>query len=217
MTGMSDALRLAELVCARLCHDLSSPLGALVGVLEAARDDQPDSEAVALAEEAAIDLAERLKLLRAAWGPNVDEVDVVRLRTFAACLSTSRRVRLDLTGLDADAVFQPAVARLTLNLVLLAAESLPGGGIISLAGSPAHRVVVTISGPRAAWPAGLASWLNDDAAAWEALLASPRGLQAPLTALLARGLGLRLSILMPAGVMTEQDPAPPLLLSLERE
>jgi histidine phosphotransferase ChpT len=217
MTGMSEALRLAELLCARLCHDLSGPLGALVGVLETARDDQPDSEALAVAEEAAIDLAERLKLLRAAWGQNIDALDLARLGGFAACLSASRRVRLDLAGLEPDAVFPPPVARLVLNLVLLAAESLPGGGTIGLAGSPAQRVVVTITGPRAAWPVGLANWLNDEAAAWEALLASPRGLQAPLTALLARSFGLRLSMLMAAGRMAEPDLAPPLLLSLRRE
>ena len=66
MTGTSEALRLAELLCARLCHDLSGPLGALIGVLEVARDKQPDSEALALAEETAVQLAQRLKLLRAA-------------------------------------------------------------------------------------------------------------------------------------------------------
>ena len=50
----------------------------------------------------------------------------------------------------------------------------------------------------------------------EALLADPRSLQAPLTALLARGLGLRLSMLMPAGAVSEAEVSPPLLLSLRR-
>ena len=93
-----------------------------------------------------------------------------------------------------------------LNLLLLAAESLPGGGIVALSGSPADSIVVTISGPRAAWPAGLGAWLTDEAAAWEAMLADPRRLQAPLTALLARGHGLRLSMLMPAGAGGEAEP-----------
>ena len=43
MTGMSDSLRLAELLCARLCHDLSGPLGALIGILEIAREEQPEA------------------------------------------------------------------------------------------------------------------------------------------------------------------------------
>ena len=165
MTGTSEALRLAELLCARLCHDLSGPLGALIGVLEVARDEQPDSEALALAEETAVQLAQRLKLLRAAWGRDGDDLDVARLRGFADSLSSSRRVRLDLEGLESDALFPPEAARVVLNLLLLASESLAGGGIVALSGSPADSILVTISGPRAAWPAGLGAWLVDEAAA----------------------------------------------------
>lgn len=211
---MNETLRLAELLCARLCHDLSGPLGALIGVLEVARDEQPDSETLALAEDTAVELAQRLKLLRAAWGHDSDDLDVARLRGFADCLSSSRRVRLDLAGLESDAVFAPPVGRIVLNLVLLAAESLPGGGIVALSGSPVDSILVTISGPRAAWPAGFALCLNDETAAWEAILTDPRRLQGPLTALLARGLGLRLSILMPAGGMGDAEVSPPLLLAL---
>jgi len=211
---MNETLRLAELLCARLCHDLSGPLGALIGVLEVARDEQPDSETLALAEDTAVELAQRLKLLRAAWGHDSDDLDVARLRGFADCLSSSRRVRLDLAGLESDAVFAPPVGRIVLNLVLLAAESLPGGGIVALSGAPADNILVTISGPRAAWPAGFAICLNDETAAWEAILADPRRLQGPLTALLARGLGLRLSMLMPAGAMGDAEVSPALLLAL---
>jgi histidine phosphotransferase ChpT len=211
---MNESLRIAELLCARLCHDLSGPLGALIGVLEVAREEQPDSETLALAEDTAVELGQRLKLLRAAWGLDGDDLDVTRLRGFADCLSSSRRVRLDLAGLQPDAEFPPPVARIILNLVLLAGESLPGGGIVALSGSPSSAILVTISGPRAAWPAGFAVWLNDEAAAWEALIADPRRIQAPLTALLARGLGLRLSMLMPAGPMGDAEVSPPLLLTL---
>ena len=58
---------------------------------------------------------------------------------------------------------------------------------------------MTIAGPRAAWPAGFVAWLTDETAALEAMMANARGLQAPLTALLARDHGFRLSMLMPAG------------------
>ncbi|HEY2618078.1 MAG TPA: histidine phosphotransferase family protein [Acetobacteraceae bacterium] len=211
---MNESLRIAELLCARLCHDLSGPLGALIGVLEVAREEQPDSETLAIAEDTAVELGQRLKLLRAAWGLDGDDLDVMRLRGFADCLSSSRRVRLDLAGLQPDAEFPPPVARIILNLVLLAAESLPGGGIVAVSGSPSSAILVTISGPRAAWPAGFAVWLNDEAAAWEAMIADPRRIQAPLTALLARGLGLRLSMLMPAGPLGDAEVAPPLLLTL---
>ena len=214
MTGMSERLRLAELLSARLCHDLSGPLGALIGVLEIAREEQPGSEALALAEEAAVELAQRLKLLRGAWGEDAEELGVDLLRGLADSLSASRRVRLDLAGLQPEAVFPPPAARVLLNLLLLAAESLPGGGIVALSGSPSHHILVTISGSRAAWPAGLGAWLADDAAAWDAVTAGARQLQGPLSVLVARTHGYRLSLLMPSGLAGDQAAAPPLLLTL---
>jgi histidine phosphotransferase ChpT len=214
MTGTSEALHLAELLCARLCHDLSGPLAALMGIVEIAREEQPGSETLTLAEETAIELVQRLKLLRAAWGHDGDDMDVARLRGLADSLSASRRVHLDLTGLDPTSVFAPNAARLVLNLLLLAAESMPGGGTVALSGSPEQHLLVTISGPRAVWPAGLGAWLADEAAARKALAGGPRGLQGPLTALLVRSHGARLSVLMPAGVAADEEAAPPLLLAL---
>jgi len=215
MAGNSKALHLAELFSARLCHDLSGPLVALIGVLEIAREEQPHSETLALAEETAVELAERLKLLRAAWTPGLEEIDVPQLRGFADSLAAGRGVRLDLGGLQPDAIFPPPAARLVLNLLLLAAESLPGGGIVAVSGSPRERILVTISGPRATWPSGLGLWLTDEAAAAAAISAAgTRDLQAPLTALLAHGHGFRLSLLMPAGPMGDAERSPPLLLSL---
>ena len=214
MTGMSDSLRLAELLCARLCHDLSGPLGALIGILEIAREEQPEGETLALAEDTANELVQRLKLLRAAWGQDGDDMDVARLRGFAECLSSEPAGAVGSGRAGARRTFPPPAARVVLNLLLLAAESLPGGGIVAFSGSPAHSILMTISGPRAAWPAGLAIWLNDEAAAWEAMLADPRRLQGPLAALLARGFGLRLSMLMPTGPMGDAEFLPPLLLSL---
>jgi histidine phosphotransferase ChpT len=214
MTGTTEELRLAELLCARLCHDLSGPLGALIGVIEIAREEHPDSETVALAEETADGLAQRLKLLRAAWSQDGEDLDTERLRGFADSLSASRGVHLDLAGLKDNATFRPEAGRVVLNLLLLAAESLPGGGVVALSGSPDDSILVTISGARATWPKGLGLSLADDANAWETILANPRGLQAPLTALLARGYGFRLSMLMPAGRAVAAEAAPPLLLSL---
>ena len=87
---------------------------------------------------------------------------------------------------------------------------------MALSGSPADSILVTISGPRGAWPAGLGTWLVDEAAAVEAVMADARSLQGPLTTLLARGHGFRLSMLMPAGPVSEAEYSPPLLLSLSR-
>ena len=55
MARISECLRLAELTCARLCHDLSGLLGTIGGALELATDgDQEPSEEVTLAADAAL-------------------------------------------------------------------------------------------------------------------------------------------------------------------
>ena len=206
---MNEALRLAELLCSRLCHDLSGPLGTLMGIIEIARDEHAESETIALAEETAVHLVNRLRLLRAAWGSAGESLDRPRLQKYAGALGEARRLTVDLDGLRLDEAASPEAGRLILNVLLLAAESLPSGGSIGLAGSPRSNIVVTVSGPRAGWPEGFLACLADEADA-VAALTSARHVQAPLTALLARRLGFRLSLLMAAATT---DQPPPLLLS----
>jgi len=204
MAKTAEGLRLAETVACRLCHDLSGPIGNLNQALEMAATDVPaDNEAFALARQAAADLARRLRWCRAAWGADGPALNLASLRN----LVVEPRHHLDLTGLPPDTMFAPTVARVLLNILLLAKESLPQGGRIALGGTGSD-IFIAIDGPDAAWPAGTALCLVDEDAAIGAV-ADPRTLQMPLTALLARGLGLRLSILLgvnPGG-------APPLRLS----
>ncbi len=79
------------------------------------------------------------------------------------------------------------------RLVSLAA-GLPSGGEIILAGS-ADDLFLRTNGPGAAWPAGMDACVADAAAA-RAAIAADRGVQMPLTALLAHASGTRLSFLM---------------------
>ena len=88
---MNDTLRLAELLCARLCHDLAGPLGALIGVLEIAREEDPNSDTLALAELTTVELGQRLKLLRAAWGQDAEGLDLDTLQSLTSGLLRRRR------------------------------------------------------------------------------------------------------------------------------
>jgi histidine phosphotransferase ChpT len=208
---MDDRLQLTELVCARLCHDLSGLLGSLVGTLEVVAEEGGTTEATSIATDTASALALRLRLLRAAWAGMTEPLDLPRLTALARGLAASR-VRLDVSDLPAATVFPPPIGRLVLNLVLLAADSLPRGGALRLDGT-ATDVIARLDGPNAAWPAGLIGMLADEAAAWQALTspeASPRTLQAPLTAVLARNHGVRLTMLLSTGPNTD---APPLRLA----
>ncbi|MBV9784821.1 MAG: hypothetical protein JO264_13510 [Acidisphaera sp.] len=215
-TETARALRLAALLASRLCHDVSGLLGTMMGALDLAQDDpEMAGEALPLAGEASQELAQRLRLLRAAWGATGEPLGLPALQELAEGMPARRRVSLDLAGLREGAGFAPEPGRLVLNLLLLASESLPGGGRLALTGDPGREIVVAIEGPRAAWASGLAKMLIDPDAAWE-MLDGARTVQAPLTVLLARAAGLRLRLLLPGGPAEAERP-PPLLASFAAE
>lgn len=197
MPAPKHPLRAAELLCARFSHDLGGMIGTLSGALELADDPAVGAEAVSLAQHSVVELRQRLELLRASWGPPVEPLTLPGLRSLAEGLPQARRCLLDDSSLAKDTIFSPRFARGVLNLLVLAAEALNGGGTVTLTGSN-RDLLVAIAGPRAAWPMGLAACLTSEQAAWAAL-DDPTTLQMPLTILLSRSLGLRLSLLIPAG------------------
>ncbi len=214
MAGVNDSLRLAELLAIRFCHDISGPVGTLMGALDMFQEDPASGdEAIGLATDVAAGLARRLRLLRAAWGGAGPALSINDLRGLCEGLPLRHKITLDFGNLSPAGRFSPAAARLVLNVLLLATECLPGGGTILLAGNPAAEVVVRIAGPRAAWPAGFAACMADAAQAWAALDAgegeASRAVQGPLTALIARNCEMRMSFLLAAGT----EGAPPLLLA----
>lgn len=211
----NDMLLLAEALATRLCHDLSGNLNAVIGAVEMMRHD-PDlaDEALDVAGDAATALVRRVQMVRAAWGPDGGAVGVDELHMLMDGMF-GRRIRVDLSGLAGSASFAPSAARLTLNVILLAAESLPAGGVVEVVGDPARDLMVIINGPRAAWPSGFAQMLTDPARARNGLrtadgLAAARSVQGPLTALIAHAAGLRLALLLAPAT----EAAPPLLVTL---
>jgi histidine phosphotransferase ChpT len=223
--GLSNRLRLAELMAMRLCHDLAGTVGTVSGALDVAMEDPGfAAEANSLARAAADTLVARLRLLRAAWSGHGAALDCPAILALASGLSATG-VTVSVEGVRGAGRFSPAAGRLVLNVLMLAAESLPGGGVVALVGEMDGELAVRLDGKHAAWPAGLAGWLADEARAWAALeaprssagapdAAAARRLQGPLTALIAHAEGL--DIAMPIGAAAASGP-PPLVLRLARE
>ncbi len=198
MADLTDALQLAESLCARICHDLSGSLGTVSGMLEMMQENATaEDEPLTLARESATALQQRLELLRAAWGAAPGPLSLAALRTLAAGLPRARKLAIDLDGLRADGGLAPEAGRAVLAFLLLAADSLPLGGRIALTGAP-DDLIVLIHGPNAAWPSGLAACLRDDAAILAAC-ASPRDLALPLAFLFTRAAGMQVSLLLASG------------------
>jgi histidine phosphotransferase ChpT len=188
MSGTLGASHLIDLMSDRLCTEIAdlagspspvaSPAGATLGGLPPGKAPSP---------------AATLALRQAAWRPLAEQaVSLPRLCSLAAGLPD--RIALDVSGLDPDTDFPAPAGRIVLNLILLAADSLPDGGTVRLAGT-ATDVFVQIAGATAAWPRGMAACLTDEAAARSALTGEG-SLQLALTALLARAAGLRLSLVL---------------------
>jgi histidine phosphotransferase ChpT len=192
MARLGDTIRLVELVCARLCHDLGGLIGTVGNALEmVAEDAGRDNEIVAFAASAATALTQRLRLMRAAWGPETEALKLPALVTLVTQAVAVRRIGIDARALPPDCVFPPAIARVVLNLIVLACDCLPKGGTIVLLGE-ATDLLVRIDGPDAAWPAGFTDCMRDEAAAIAAITGA-RSVQMPLTVLFALSRGLRLS------------------------
>lgn len=205
-------LSLAEALAARLCHDLAGLLGTLTGALELASEDATmHDEALPMALEAGIVLGQRLRLLRAAWGGDSCAMHGSDLTALAAGLPLGRRTQTRLDGLSPGRLFSAGASRLVLNLLLLAVESLGGNGTLELDETPDGNLVLTIKGPRAAWPPGLIGQFAElKLARAAAAECGPQDLMGPLSALTAHAAGLRVSPLFgPA------DTAPPLLIAID--
>jgi hypothetical protein len=207
------ALRLAEAAVARLCHDLSGALGAVVNGLDlavagesfAAGGADLAAEAIQLSAEAAREVVARLRLARAVWASDTP-LKTSDIEALAAGLPNRSRIDLDLGGL-AHGTLAPAQGRALLAVLIAAAEALHGPGVIGLSGDPACEVMVMIDGVRAAWPQVLPQLLTDPAAAWDEL--DSRGLAIRAAVLLAGGSRARLSLLLSSGASS--GPAPLLL------
>lgn len=184
-------IRLAELLCARLCHDMAGPVGAAAAGAELLEDsDGEDAETAALVAASAAGAAARLKFFRAALAPAatgplatqqlhglVDGYLATAVSAAAPRLQLEWRVPETLEG---------RMARLLLNLVLLARDALPRGGIIEVdvTGGPSTRLAVTARGETAALTEEARSVLTEGAAP-----SGPRGAQAQFARLLAAEAG----------------------------
>ena len=211
MPGTSEAIRLIELTAARLCQDIPNLPGpapegvdhGVGGTHEAALRQLTQQGHGKLLGQTPDHRLWRSKLLRAAWGPEESPLPYEEILLLAAGLPEG--VIIEPSGLDAGCVFPPHTGRIVLNLLLLAAESLPSGGTVMLAGS-ADDLFLRIVGPACAWPAGMAACMVDEAAAC-AEMTGDSGAQMPLTTLLAHASGIRLSFLLTSSSQT----TPPIL------
>ncbi|OIQ91274.1 hypothetical protein GALL_268080 [mine drainage metagenome] len=185
---MSDtAVKLAELLCARLCHDLAGPVGAVATGAELLEDEGDGmsgmaAEALALLAGSAAAAGARLRFLRLALGAATGPQPMGPLKDVAAAFlagsGAADSIRLD-WAIPAKATWDGGKVKILFNLLLLARDCLPRGGAIVAAEAADGGLSLRAEGPGAR-PGDQAAALN--AASPEGL--SPREIQGYYTGLL---------------------------------
>lgn len=132
---MND-LEFAALLVSRVCHDLVSPVGAVVNgleVLEEERDAALRADALRLVASSAALAAARLQFARIAFGTAGStgaELDLMEVGRMVGGFLSGGKIQLEW---DAAPVNWPKDwAKLLMNCVVIAADTLPRGGNLSV-------------------------------------------------------------------------------------
>lgn len=177
--------RLAQLLGARLTHDLAGPLGTIMAASGAAGG-------AALLAETVAELRLRLRLYAVVFG-EPEAMLPADLQALLAGSPAAHRVdfRIDLPAMEA----VPAeLAQIILAAAMLAAEALPRGGsvhLVQLPGEGSGTLAVVAEGRIAVWPHSL---IERIAGMPPVEPDSPRGLLAPWLLALAEGAHCRVSL-----------------------
>lgn len=199
-TDTIEALDLAALLCSRVCHDLISPVGAIVNGLEVLEDEddaEMQAHAMALIRQSATQASAKLQFARLAFGAAGSagaEIDLGDARRVADGLFAGEKAALVWT-LPAMTMAKNQV-KLLLNMLLIAHAAIPRGGEIVAnmegeAAAPTFRIIAR--GEAARLPEEAVRYLggNPSGGAIDA-----RGVQPFFTGLIARELGMAVRAVM---------------------
>lgn len=190
---MPDSLEFAGLLCARLCHDLMNPVGALSNGLELLADEEDPrmrKRCFDLLEQSARISADKLRFFRLAFGTaGSDELlPVAEVRGLVEALAGNAQRVTFTWAIVADALPGPAV-KVLLNLALIGIDALVRGGMLEIGaelGGDASEIVVRAAGSRIAFDPAIGRALDGTLAEEEL---SSRTAPAAMVRELATGLG----------------------------
>lgn len=130
-----DSLDLAALLCSRVCHDVISPVGAIVNGLEVLEDDSDASMrefALDLIQKSARQASARLQFARLAFGAAGSagaSIDLGDAEQVASGLFLDDKVTFSWSA--PRLMFPKNRVKLLLNLIMIAATAIPRGGAIA--------------------------------------------------------------------------------------
>ena len=132
-----DSLDLAALLCSRVCHDVISPVGAIVNGLEVLEEESDASMkefALDLIRKSARQASARLQFARLAFGAAGSagaSIDLGDAEQVARGMFTEEKTTL--TWSAPRALLPKNKVKLLLNLIVIATHAIPRGGVIDVA------------------------------------------------------------------------------------
>lgn len=209
-----DALDLAALLSSRVCHDVISPVGAIVNgleVLEEENDPEMRGHALALIKSSANEASSRLQFCRLAFGAAGSKgasIDTGDAELVTRQLLADERTRLNWSV--PRVLMSKNKVKVLLNLCLLADATIPRGGVIDVTSTGVEDKIafrVEARGTNARLAAATSALLAGET---EEGAIDARAIQAFYTGLVARSCGLDLGVASDAdAVIFEARPTEP--------
>ena len=205
-----EALDLAALLCSRVCHDLISPVGAIVNgleVLEEEKDEATKEFALDLIKKSARTASAKLQFCRIAFGAAGSagaQIDLGDAETIARGFLEDDKTKL---AWNLPRALSPKNrVKLLLNMLVIAGQAIPRGGRISVdpvGSGESMGFKVTAAGTNAKVPPAVPALLTGEGSG-EGLDA--HRIQPFYAGLLARACGVKATIAMDgeAVVLTAQ-------------
>lgn len=194
-----ESLDLAALLCSRVCHDLISPVGAIINGLEVMEEDKDDAEtktfAMDLIKKSAKTASAKLQFCRLAFGAagsagaQIDSGDAEKV-TRGLIEDEKTRIVWNLPRV----LLPKNRVKLLLNMVLIAGQTIPRGGTISVdpvGEGETTSFRVAASGINARLPAAVSGLLKGEPGEHAV---DAHAIQPFYTGLLARDCGLNADI-----------------------
>jgi histidine phosphotransferase ChpT len=196
-----EALDLAALLCSRVCHDLISPVGAIVNgleVIEDSKDEETKTFAMDLIKKSVKTASARLQFCRLAFGAAGSagaQIDTGDAENVSRGFLEDDRTKL--TWNVPRVLAAKNRVKLLLNMLVIAGQTIPRGGMLTVepvGSGDTMGFKVTAAGTNAKMPEKVPPLLDSpDIAGIDA-----HAIQPYYTGLLAKNCGLKL-VLAPEG------------------
>lgn len=149
-----DTALLTELIASKICHDLTSPVGAVSNGVEIMEEMGAETDVVSLIAFSAAQAGAKLKTLRMAYGLGGAD-DSIKLelihQTYGEYVEGDGRVKQDWDPyMDIGFEKRRGFPKLLMCSLILAGEALPKGGTVSVTPEENDTLLITAQGENAA-------------------------------------------------------------------